>query len=176
MRIKNTADSANFVVNAIAPQRVPKCRDFNLNDGFAECLFQLDTNGHHDICCILQIRLQQDCRQIQGTAESSITEQIGNPNWEMNDETHPDWAETVLIGTTKGGATALVSTGIASIVSENAGIQMRPRPMGGTAQYISVVNAGELEFGTANAMLPRRFLGTTRKCNCIWCPGFQILF
>ncbi len=62
------------------------------------------------------------------------------------------WAETVGIGTTKGGATAQVSAGIAKIVSSHAGMQMRPRPMGGTAQYVPVVNAGELEFGVSNAM------------------------
>lgn len=61
-------------------------------------------------------------------------------------------AETVGIGTTKGGATAQVSAGISIIVSSHAGMQMRPRPMGGTAQYVPVVNAGELEFGVSNAM------------------------
>ena len=61
-------------------------------------------------------------------------------------------AETVGIGTTKGGATAQVSAGISKIVSANAGMQMRPQPMGGTSQYIPIVNAGELEFGIANAM------------------------
>ena len=61
-------------------------------------------------------------------------------------------AATVGIGTTKGGATAQVSAGISKIVSSHAGMQMRPRPMGGTAQYVPVVNAGELEFGISNAM------------------------
>ncbi|MAR79311.1 MAG: hypothetical protein CMM18_03670 [Rhodospirillaceae bacterium] len=62
------------------------------------------------------------------------------------------FSETVGIGTTKGGATAQVSAGISKIVSANAGMQMRPQPMGGTSQYIPIVNAGELEFGIANAM------------------------
>ena len=61
-------------------------------------------------------------------------------------------AQTVGIGSTRGGATAQVTAGIAKIVSEKAGLQMRPQPMGGTEQYIPMVNAGELEFGVANMM------------------------
>ena len=61
-------------------------------------------------------------------------------------------AATVGIGSTKGGAVAAVTAGISKIVSAHAGMQMRPRPMGGTAQYVPVVNAGELEFGISNAM------------------------
>jgi TRAP transporter TAXI family solute receptor len=66
--------------------------------------------------------------------------------------TFPVMSQTVGIGTTKGGATAQVSAGIAKIVSAHGGMQMRPQPMGGTQQYIPLVNAGELEFGIANAM------------------------
>ncbi|MDC0074614.1 TAXI family TRAP transporter solute-binding subunit [Alphaproteobacteria bacterium] len=62
------------------------------------------------------------------------------------------YSQTVGIGTTKGGATAQVSAGISKIVSAHGGMQMRPQPMGGTQQYIPIVNAGELEFGIANAM------------------------
>lgn len=61
-------------------------------------------------------------------------------------------AQSVGIGTTKGGATAQVSAGIAKIVSQYSGIQMRPQPMGGTQQYIPAVNTGEIEFGIANMM------------------------
>ncbi len=60
------------------------------------------------------------------------------------------FAQVVGIGTTKGGATAQVSAGIAQVVSAHAGMQMRPQPMGGSQQYIPIVNAGELEFGIAN--------------------------
>jgi TRAP transporter TAXI family solute receptor len=60
------------------------------------------------------------------------------------------FAQVVGIGTTKGGATAQVSAGIAQVVSAHAGFQMRPQPMGGSQQYIPIVNAGELEFGIAN--------------------------
>lgn len=61
-------------------------------------------------------------------------------------------AQTVGIGTTKGGATAQTSAGIAKIVSTHSGLQMRPQAMAGTNQYIPVVNNGELEFGIANMM------------------------
>ena len=60
-------------------------------------------------------------------------------------------AQTVGIATTKGGATAQVSNAIAKVVSSNSSIQMRTQPMGGTQQYIPVVNAGEIEFGLSNA-------------------------
>jgi hypothetical protein len=61
-------------------------------------------------------------------------------------------AQSVGIGSTKGGATAQVSAGISKVVSAHAGFQMRPQPMGGTQQYIPLVNAGELAFGVSNAM------------------------
>jgi len=64
----------------------------------------------------------------------------------------PASAQSVGIGSTKGGATAQVTAGISKVVSAHAGFQMRPQPMGGTQQYIPVVNAGELEFGVSNAM------------------------
>lgn len=62
-------------------------------------------------------------------------------------------AETVGIGTTKGGATAQVTAAISKVVSAHAGgMQMRTQVMGGTQKYIPVVNAGELEFGVSNMM------------------------
>lgn len=61
-------------------------------------------------------------------------------------------AQTVGLGTTKGGATAAVAAAIAKIVSSKSGVQMRTQTMGGSQQYIPVVNAGELEFGIANIM------------------------
>lgn len=60
-------------------------------------------------------------------------------------------AQTVAIATTKGGATAQVSAAIAKIVSSKSKLQMRTQPMGGTQQYIPIVNAGEIEFGLSNA-------------------------
>jgi TRAP transporter TAXI family solute receptor len=61
-------------------------------------------------------------------------------------------AQSIGIGSTKGGATAQVTAGISKVVSAHSGSQMRPQPMGGTQQYIPVVNAGELAFGVSNAM------------------------
>jgi hypothetical protein len=62
------------------------------------------------------------------------------------------FAQTVGIGTTKGGATGQVSASIAKVVSQHAGFQMRTHPMAGTQKYIPAVNAGSLEFGVANIM------------------------
>lgn len=62
-------------------------------------------------------------------------------------------AQTVGIGTTKGGATAQVTATISKVVSAHSGgLQMRTQVMGGTQKYIPVVNAGELEFGVSNIM------------------------
>jgi len=61
-------------------------------------------------------------------------------------------AQVVGIGTTKGGANATVGAAISKVVSDTAGFQMRPQKMGGTQQYIPIVNAGELEFGLSNVM------------------------
>ncbi|HSR72499.1 MAG TPA: TAXI family TRAP transporter solute-binding subunit [Kiloniellales bacterium] len=61
-------------------------------------------------------------------------------------------AQVVGIGTTKGGANAAIGAAIAKVVSDSAGFQMRPQKMGGTQQYMPVVDAGELEFGLSNVM------------------------
>lgn len=62
----------------------------------------------------------------------------------------PVQAQSVGIGTTKGGATAQVTAAIAKVVSANAGLQMRPQPYANTSQYIPVVNSGKLEFAASN--------------------------
>lgn len=59
-------------------------------------------------------------------------------------------AQNVGIGTTKGGATAQVSTAIAKVVSAGSALTMRPQPYANTAQYIPRVNSGQIEFGVAN--------------------------
>ncbi len=59
-------------------------------------------------------------------------------------------AQTVGIGSTKAGAVAQITATISKAVSEHGGLQMRAQTMGGTQQYIPVVNAGELEFGISN--------------------------
>jgi len=53
------------------------------------------------------------------------------------------WAQTIGIGTTKGGATAQISTAIAAV-------QVRPQAMANTQQYIPLVNSGKIELGLAN--------------------------
>lgn len=60
-------------------------------------------------------------------------------------------AQTVGIGATKAGAVAQITATISTAVSKHAGgLQMRKQTMGGTQQYIPVVNAGELAFGISN--------------------------
>jgi len=60
-------------------------------------------------------------------------------------------AQTIGIGATKGGAVAQITATISKAVSESGtGIQMRKQTMGGTQQYIPVVNAGELDFAISN--------------------------
>lgn len=64
----------------------------------------------------------------------------------------PAFAQVVGIGTTKGGANAAIGAAISKVVSDSAGFQMRPQKMGGTQQYIPIVNSGKLEFGLSNVM------------------------
>ena len=60
-------------------------------------------------------------------------------------------AQTVGIGATKAGAVAQITATISKAVSEHApDLQMRKQTMGGTQQYIPVVNAGEMAFGISN--------------------------
>lgn len=60
-------------------------------------------------------------------------------------------AQVVGLGTTQVGATFQLSTGIAKVVSDKGGVQMRTQPMAGAAQYAPLVNAGDIEFGISNA-------------------------
>ena len=64
--------------------------------------------------------------------------------------THTVTAETIGIGTTKGGATAQISAAISKVVSANSEVQVRPQAMANTQQYIPVVNAGKIQLGLAN--------------------------
>jgi uncharacterized protein len=60
-------------------------------------------------------------------------------------------AQTLGIGSTKAGAVSQITATISKAVSEHSGgIQLRKQTMGGTQQYIPVVNAGELGFGISN--------------------------
>jgi uncharacterized protein len=60
-------------------------------------------------------------------------------------------AQTVALGTTQGGATGQIATAIAQVVTKHGGLQVRPQPVANTAQYIPAINAGQIEFGIANA-------------------------
>lgn len=59
-------------------------------------------------------------------------------------------AQTIGVGTTKGGATAQISNAIAKVVSANSSVQVRPQAMANTQQYIPLVNSGKIELGLAN--------------------------
>jgi TRAP transporter TAXI family solute receptor len=61
-------------------------------------------------------------------------------------------AQTIGIGATTTAYTAQASAAISKVVSEQAGIQMRVQPYGGTSAYVPSVNAGNLEFGLANEL------------------------
>ncbi len=70
-------------------------------------------------------------------------------------------AQTVGIGTTKGGATAQISNAIANVVSANSSVQVRPQAMANTQQYIPLVNSGKIELGLANVPQTRYSVGGT---------------
>jgi TRAP transporter TAXI family solute receptor len=74
----------------------------------------------------------------------------------------PAAAQVVGMGTTQAGATAQLSTVIAKVVSDKGGVQMRPQPMAGVAQYGPLVNAGEIDFGVAN-LVEARYLVQGRE-------------
>lgn len=62
----------------------------------------------------------------------------------------PASAQVLGLGTTKGGATAQVAGAISKVITTKSDLQMRAQAMGGTQQYIPIVNAGELAFGVSN--------------------------
>ena len=68
-------------------------------------------------------------------------------------------AQIIGVATTKGGATAQVSNAIAKVVWFKRDFQVRTQVMGGTQQYIPVVNAGEVAFGLSN--LPQYTMAKT---------------
>ena len=63
---------------------------------------------------------------------------------------NPAVAQVVGLGTTQIGATSQLSIGIAKVVSDKSGVQMRTQPMAGAAQYAPLVNAGDIDFGISN--------------------------
>jgi len=68
-------------------------------------------------------------------------------------------AQTIGLGTTKGGATAQVTAAISRVVTTGSKLKMRPQPMGGTQQYIPIVDAGEMDFGVSD--LPQYWMAKT---------------
>ena len=60
------------------------------------------------------------------------------------------WAQTVGLGSTTRGGTSQIGKAIAAAVSANSKLQMRPQEMANTADYMPLVNGGEVEFGIAN--------------------------
>jgi TRAP-type uncharacterized transport system substrate-binding protein len=62
----------------------------------------------------------------------------------------PAMAETVGLGSTVRGGTSQIGKAIAAAISGNSGMQMRPQEMANTADYMPLVNGGEIEFGIAN--------------------------
>lgn len=62
----------------------------------------------------------------------------------------PVAAQTVGLGSTKSSVVAAMTTAISSVVSDKTKLRMRRQEMGGTQQYIPVIDAGELEFGVSN--------------------------
>ena len=59
-------------------------------------------------------------------------------------------AQVAALGSTATGGTSQVGRTLAAAISETGAMQMRPQEMANTADYIPLVNAGELEFGIAN--------------------------
>lgn len=59
-------------------------------------------------------------------------------------------AQTVAMGTTKGGATAQVSNALAAVISDGSKLMVRPQAMANTSQYLPLVDSGRVEFGIAN--------------------------
>lgn len=61
-------------------------------------------------------------------------------------------AQTVGVGTTKGGFTNQAGQSLSKVVSQNTKIQMRSQPFGGSSVYVPSMNAGKLEFGLVNEL------------------------
>ncbi len=59
-------------------------------------------------------------------------------------------AQVLGLGTTQVGATFQLATGVAKVVSDKSGLQMRTQPMAGAAQYAPMVNKGDIDFGISN--------------------------
>ena len=61
-------------------------------------------------------------------------------------------AQTVGMGTSKGGWTSQAGAAISKVISTKAGMQMRRQAFGGSSVYVPQISAGQLEFGLANEL------------------------
>jgi len=61
-------------------------------------------------------------------------------------------ADTAALGSTARGGTSQMGRTLATVISANGVLQMRPQELANTADYIPLVNAGEMEFGIANVV------------------------
>jgi len=61
-------------------------------------------------------------------------------------------AQVVALGSTATGGTNQIGRAISAVVSEVSPLQMRPQEVANTADYIPLVNAGEIEFAIANVV------------------------
>ncbi|WP_050931855.1 TAXI family TRAP transporter solute-binding subunit [Aestuariivita boseongensis] len=59
-------------------------------------------------------------------------------------------ADIAALGSTARGGTSQIGRSLAAAISETGVMQMRPQELANTADYIPLVNAGEIEFGIAN--------------------------
>ncbi len=61
-------------------------------------------------------------------------------------------AEVAALGSTQRGGTSQIGRVLSAAISEASDLQMRPQEMANTADYIPLVNNGELEFGISNVV------------------------
>lgn len=61
-------------------------------------------------------------------------------------------AEIAALGSTQRGGTSQIGRALAAAISEASDLQMRPQELANTADYMPLVNAGELEFGISNVV------------------------
>ncbi|MDA0962221.1 MAG: TAXI family TRAP transporter solute-binding subunit [Proteobacteria bacterium] len=59
-------------------------------------------------------------------------------------------AEVAALGSTATGGTSQIGRALAAAISESSDIQMQPQELANTADYMPLVNEGELEFGISN--------------------------
>jgi hypothetical protein len=61
-------------------------------------------------------------------------------------------AQVAALGSTATGGTSEIGRTMSAAISEASQLQVRPQELANTADYIPLVNAGELEFGIANVV------------------------